>query len=62
VSAALRARGVSAGDLVKEFAKQTGSRGGGKPHMAQAGVAPDALSASVKTAASIARAALEKAT
>jgi alanyl-tRNA synthetase len=62
VSDALRARGVSAGDLVKEFAKRTGSRGGGKPHMAQAGIAPDALGAAVETAASIARAALEQAT
>ena len=62
VSDALRERGVSAGDLVKEFARQTGSRGGGKPHMAQAGVAPDALEESVRTATSIVRAALEKAT
>ena len=34
----LRAKGVSAGDLVKGFAAKTGGRGGGKPHMAQMGV------------------------
>jgi alanyl-tRNA synthetase len=62
VSDALRERGVSAGDLVKEFARQTGSRGGGKPHMAQAGLAPDALDGALETATAIARAALEKAT
>ena len=37
----LRARGVSAGDLIKEMATAAGGRGGGKPHMAQAGI-PDA--------------------
>ncbi|MFI5230109.1 MAG: alanine--tRNA ligase-related protein, partial [Gemmatimonadales bacterium] len=37
----LRARGVSAGDLIKEMAAAAGGRGGGKPHMAQAGI-PDA--------------------
>ncbi|OYV66940.1 MAG: hypothetical protein B7Z72_10450, partial [Gemmatimonadetes bacterium 21-71-4] len=34
-------RGVSAGVLVKELAALAGGRGGGKPHMAQAGI-PDA--------------------
>ncbi|HUX35016.1 MAG TPA: DHHA1 domain-containing protein, partial [Gemmatimonadaceae bacterium] len=34
-------RGVSAGALVKELAALAGGRGGGKPHMAQAGI-PDA--------------------
>ena len=37
----LRASGVSAGDLIKEMAAIAGGRGGGKPHMAQAGI-PDA--------------------
>ena len=37
----LRARGVSAGELIKEIAAAAGGRGGGKPHMAQAGI-PDA--------------------
>ena len=36
----LRARGVSAGTLVRDLAAAVGGRGGGKPHMAQAGV-PD---------------------
>ncbi|MDE3216847.1 MAG: alanine--tRNA ligase [Gemmatimonadota bacterium] len=34
-------RGVSAGALIKELAAMAGGRGGGKPHMAQAGI-PDA--------------------
>jgi alanyl-tRNA synthetase len=34
-------RGVSAGALIKELAALAGGRGGGKPHMAQAGI-PDA--------------------
>jgi alanyl-tRNA synthetase len=40
VGDALRAKGVSAGDLVKGFAAKTGGRGGGKPHLAQMGVDP----------------------
>ena len=37
----LRARGVSADAMVKQLAAVAGGRGGGKPHMAQAGI-PDA--------------------
>ena len=37
----LRGRGVRADSLVKEIAAAAGGRGGGKPHMAQAGL-PDA--------------------
>jgi alanyl-tRNA synthetase len=37
----LRERGVSAGALIKDIAAAAGGRGGGKPHMAQAGI-PDA--------------------
>jgi alanyl-tRNA synthetase len=37
----LRARGVSADAIVKDLAAVAGGRGGGKPHMAQAGI-PDA--------------------
>jgi alanyl-tRNA synthetase len=37
----LRARGVNAGTIVRDVAALVGGRGGGKPHMAQAGV-PDA--------------------
>jgi alanyl-tRNA synthetase len=59
VSDPLRAKGVSAADLMKAFAARTGARGGGKPHMAQAGLAPDNLMGSVKTAGDIARTALE---
>jgi alanyl-tRNA synthetase len=37
----LRAKGVNAGAIVRDVAAVAGGRGGGKPHMAQAGV-PDA--------------------
>jgi alanyl-tRNA synthetase len=37
----LRARGVRADEIVREIAALAGGRGGGKPHMAQAGI-PDA--------------------
>jgi alanyl-tRNA synthetase len=37
----LRARGVNAGTIVRDVAAIAGGRGGGKPHMAQAGI-PDA--------------------
>jgi alanyl-tRNA synthetase len=37
----LRERGLNAGSLIKELAAAAGGRGGGKPHMAQAGI-PDA--------------------
>jgi len=59
VSDALREKGVSANDLVKAFGTKTGARGGGKPHMAQAGLAAADLDAAIVTAAGIARAALE---
>jgi alanyl-tRNA synthetase len=59
VGDALRARNVSAGDLVKAVNAQLGSRGGGKPHMAQAGFATgEAAQAALPVAADIARAAL----
>jgi alanyl-tRNA synthetase len=41
VSDDLRARGVRADAIVREVAALAGGRGGGKPHMAQAGI-PDA--------------------
>ncbi|MBM4194045.1 MAG: alanine--tRNA ligase [Gemmatimonadetes bacterium] len=50
VGDALRAKGVSAGDLVKGFAAKTGGRGGGKPHMAQMGVAADGLDGAITEA------------
>jgi alanyl-tRNA synthetase len=37
----LRERGVRADGLIKDIAAAAGGRGGGKPHMAQAGI-PDA--------------------
>jgi alanyl-tRNA synthetase len=37
----LRERGISAKDLIQDIAAAAGGRGGGKPHMAQAGI-PDA--------------------
>jgi alanyl-tRNA synthetase len=55
----LRERGVSANDLVKAFGAKTGARGGGKPHMAQAGIDPAQVEPSVDIAAAIVRSALE---
>jgi alanyl-tRNA synthetase len=55
----LRARGVSANDLVKAIGARTGARGGGKAHMAQAGFATrDALMSAMPVAAEIVEAAL----
>ena len=62
VSDDLREKGVSANDLVKAFGARTGARGGGKPHMAQAGIAAGDLVAAIETAAGITRTALEGAT
>ena len=59
VSDSLREKGVSAADLIKAFASKTGARGGGKPHMAQAGLVAEQLGASLKIAGDIVRAALE---
>ncbi|HEY5491774.1 MAG TPA: alanine--tRNA ligase [Gemmatimonadaceae bacterium] len=58
VGEALRARGLNAGGLVKEIAALAGGRGGGKPHMAQAGLADDGA---LKVALAGARAVVEKA-
>jgi len=41
VGDALRAKNVNAGALVKDIAALAGGRGGGKPHMAQAGLADE---------------------
>ncbi|MHB1311052.1 MAG: alanine--tRNA ligase [Gemmatimonadaceae bacterium] len=54
----LRARNVNAGALVKDIAALAGGRGGGKPHMAQAGLADDAA---LKVALAGAKAIVEKA-
>jgi alanyl-tRNA synthetase len=52
----LRDRGVRADAIVREIAAVAGGRGGGKPHMAQAGI-PDAekLDAAIRNAAEIIR-------
>ena len=55
----LREKGVSANDLVKAFGTKTGARGGGKPHMAQAGLAAADLDAAIATASEITRSALQ---
>ncbi|HVB32597.1 MAG TPA: alanine--tRNA ligase [Gemmatimonadaceae bacterium] len=54
-------RGVSAGALVKELAALAGGRGGGKPHMAQAGI-PDAsqLDHALAQAPALAQALIER--
>jgi alanyl-tRNA synthetase len=55
----LRAKGVSANDLVKAVGARTGARGGGKPHMAQAGFASkEALDAAMPVAEEIGEIAL----
>jgi len=57
----LRARGVHADAIVKEIAAASGGRGGGKQHMAQAGLPdPAALTKALDSAPGIARAALAK--
>ncbi len=58
VSDDLRARGVTAGGLVKAIAARTGIRGGGKDHMAQAGLTGAQVATMPGVAADIARAAL----
>jgi len=58
VGDALREKGVSAGDLVKAIGAKTGIRGGGKPHLAQAGVAADQVEATLAAATDVVRAAL----
>jgi len=46
VSDDVRARGIGADGIVKALAAMTGGRGGGKPHMAQAGL-PDAAAMAI---------------
>jgi len=58
VGDALRAKNVNAGALVKDIAAIGGGRGGGKPHMAQAGLADEAA---LKAALAGARAVVSKA-
>ena len=48
-------RGLKAGDLVREASRETGSGGGGRPHLAQGGVGdtgrvPAGLDAAVRKA------------
>ncbi|HEX8725659.1 MAG TPA: alanine--tRNA ligase [Gemmatimonadaceae bacterium] len=56
-------RGVNAGTLVKELASLAGGRGGGKPHMAQAGI-PDAsrVDDAMRRAPALARSLIEQGT
>jgi alanyl-tRNA synthetase len=58
----LREKGMRADTLVRTVAAIAGGKGGGKPHMAQAGV-PDAsrLAAALAEAPAIARAEIERA-
>jgi alanyl-tRNA synthetase len=51
-------RGITAGGLVKALAAETGIKGGGKPHMAQAGVAAEQREAVRAAAERLARAAV----
>ena len=54
----LRERGVSAAALVRDIAARTGARGGGKPHMAQAGLGLDQLGRAIEIAREIVHTAL----
>ncbi len=54
----LRARGITAGGLVKALAAKAGVKGGGKDHMAQAGVGAEQLETMPALAAEVVRAAL----
>lgn len=56
----MRARGITAGGLVKAVAAETGIRGGGKEHMAQAGVSGSQVSVMPGVVAAIARAAVDR--
>ena len=58
VSDDLRAKGVTAGGIVKTLSAKTGIRGGGKDHMAQAGVTGAQVPSMPKLGADVARAAL----
>jgi alanyl-tRNA synthetase len=56
----LRGKGLSAGVLVKDIAALAGGRGGGKPHMAQAGFADEAsLNKAMAGAADVVKKALQ---
>ncbi len=56
----LRGKGLSAGVLVKDIAALAGGRGGGKPHMAQAGLADEAsLKKALAGAADVVKKALQ---
>ncbi len=54
----LRSKGVNAGGIIKALSAKTGIRGGGKDHMAQAGVSGAQVQAMPTLAAEAARAAL----
>ena len=58
VSDDLRAMGVTAGGIVKTLSAKTGIRGGGKDHMAQAGVTGAQVAEMPSLGADVARAAL----
>jgi alanyl-tRNA synthetase len=58
VSDDLRSRGITAGALVKALSAKTGVKGGGKDHMAQAGVGADQVRTMPSDAADVIRAAL----
>ena len=51
----LRSRGVTAGGVVKSLSAKTGIRGGGKDHMAQAGVTSEQVTTMPAIAADVAR-------
>jgi alanyl-tRNA synthetase len=55
VSDDLRAKGITAGGVVKALAAKTGIRGGGKDHMAQAGVTGEQVASMPALAAEVVR-------
>jgi alanyl-tRNA synthetase len=58
VSDDLRSKGITAGGLVKSLSAKTGIKGGGKDHMAQAGVGAEQVGGMPAAAADVVRAAL----
>jgi len=51
----VRERGYRADNIVRDVAATVGGRGGGKPHMAQAGVDPTQLDAAMAAAPTLVR-------
>ncbi len=60
VSDDLRDKGVRADAIVRDVAARVGGKGGGKPHMAQAGVDPSRIDEALQSVSDVVSAALQK--